>query len=217
MLTSDRMAVHDWFTHDGTPTEDHFVHLHGVSWEDYERILAIRGDRSAPRICYLEGELEIMSASFDHEAIKGFIGRLVETWCTERGIDFLTLGSWTIGDKRKRRAAEPDECYAFGEDARRRAKRQKAPDLAIEVVWTWGGIDKLEIYRKLRVREVWFWEEGAITPYRLYGEHYRRIRSSSVLPGIDLVQLASFLDRPSTSKAVRDYHAALRRDRRGPR
>jgi hypothetical protein len=30
------------------------------------------------------------------------------------------------------------------------------------------------------------------------------------LPGIDLDELASFLDRPTASQAIRDYRAALR-------
>jgi len=30
--------------------EDHFVHLDGVTWADYERLLEIRGDHSAPLI-----------------------------------------------------------------------------------------------------------------------------------------------------------------------
>lgn len=213
MLTSDRMAAHDrWARRDDTPTEDHFVHLHGVSWEDYERIVAIRGDHSAPRISYLEGELEIMSPSENHEIIKSHIGRLVEAWCMEHDVDFNTVGSWTIGEKRKKRAAEPDECYVFGP-----MEGRKVPDLAIEVVWTWGGIDKLEIYRKLGVREIWYWRKGEITPYRLHGERYRRIAASKVLPGIDLAQLAGFLDRPFTSQAIREYRAALRRGRRRTR
>lgn len=44
---------------DGEPTEDHVVFLDRVSWSDYERLLAVRGDRSAPRITYLEGTVEI--------------------------------------------------------------------------------------------------------------------------------------------------------------
>ena len=35
---------------DDTPREDHFVHLRGATWADYERVLAIRGDHWAPRI-----------------------------------------------------------------------------------------------------------------------------------------------------------------------
>jgi Uma2 family endonuclease len=193
-----------WSERDDRPTDDHIVRLHGASWEDYERLLAIRGDRSAPRISFLEGEIEIMSPSRDHESIKSRIGRLVEVWCLERGIEFSTYGSWTVGDKRVQRAAEPDECYVFG-----RVEAPDRPVLAIEVVWTSGGIDKLEIYRKLGVREVWFWRKGSITPYRLRGEHYEETDESEVLAGVDLRQLAEFLDRPTTSQSIVEYRAAL--------
>lgn len=49
------------------PREDHFVHLYGVTWADYIRILEIRGDQSAPPITYVEGTLEIMSPSRTHD------------------------------------------------------------------------------------------------------------------------------------------------------
>ncbi len=190
--------------HDDESREDHFVRLHDVSWKDYERILEIRGDHSAPRITYLEGELEIMSPSFDHEALKGTIGRLVEVWCLERNVEFSTLGSWTLKNKRMKRGAEADECYIFGD-----ATKRPRPHLAIEVVWTSGGIDKLEVYRKLNVREVWYWRRGRIELHALRRDQYERIERSEVLPGIDVDQLASFLDRPSTSNAIRAYRAAL--------
>ena len=190
---------------DEASNADHIVHLHDVSWEDYERIMAIRGDKSAPRISYLEGELEIMSPSRDHEAIKSWIGRLVEVWCLVHDVTFSTVGSWTVKDRAVKRGAEPDECYLFGEhdpDATR-------PDLAIEVVWTSGGLDKLEIYRKLGVREVWYWRKGIITVHAARGDRYEPVDGSEVLPGIDLEQLTRYLDRPTTSAAIRDYRAAL--------
>ena len=55
---------------------------------DYLRLLEIRGERSVPRLTYVEGTLEIMSPSLTHEEIKSYIGRLVEAWCLERGVDF---------------------------------------------------------------------------------------------------------------------------------
>jgi hypothetical protein len=57
------------------PREDHFVHLYGVTWADYLRILEIRGDCSAPRITYVEGTLEIMSSSRTHDEIKSYNAR----------------------------------------------------------------------------------------------------------------------------------------------
>jgi Uma2 family endonuclease len=186
------------------PREDHFARFHDVTWEDYQRLLELRGERSSPRITFLEGFLEIMTPSRHHESIKSIIGCLVEVWCLEHDIEFSTYGSWTIEDKAVERGAEPDECYVFGvvEEPRR-------PDLAIEVVWTSGGIDKLEVYRKLDVREVWYFRKGKIQPYVLRGERYEAVSRSEVLPDIDLEQLSSFIDRKSTSQAIREYRAAL--------
>ena len=66
----------------------------------------------------------------------------------ERDIDIMPYGSWLLESKVHRRGIEPDECYVLGE-----VTDPEVPDLAIEVVWTSGGLDKLEIYRKLRVRD----------------------------------------------------------------
>jgi Uma2 family endonuclease len=85
------------------------------------------------------------------------------------------------------------------------------PDLAIEVIWTSGGLDKLEIYRKLGVREVWIWRRGRLQAYALRDEQYEAIETSKVLPAIDLDELAGFIDRPSTSQAIREYRAALQK------
>lgn len=186
--------------------EDHYVHLYEVTWADYQRLLELRGDHSAPRITYLEGTLEIMSPSASHESIKSTIGRLVEVWCLEYGVEFSTYGSWTLKNKRVRRGAEPDECYVFGVVA-----APKRPDLAIEVIWTSGGIDKLEVYSRLGVPEVWYWRKGRVQVYRLRGQRYAASARSLVLQGIDLEELASFLDRPTTSRSIRDYRAALKR------
>lgn len=197
-----------WRDNEKRPVEDHIVQLDGATWKDYERILEIRGDRSAPRITYLEGRLEIMSPSHSHEKIKSTIGRLVEAWCLEHDVRFMTVGSWTIKNREEERGAEPDECWIFGETTSEDPQR---PDLAIEVVWTSGGINKLEVYRKLAVREVWYWREGKLVCYALRDdERYEEVDASEVLPGIDLEQLVSFLDFEWTYDAINAYRRALR-------
>ncbi len=186
--------------------EDSIVLLDGVTWADYERLLEIRGDRSVPRITYLEGTVEIMSPTRFHENIKSVIGCLVETWCLEKDLEFTTLGAWTIKDKKTQRGAEADECYVFG-----RVPDPQRPDLAIEVEWTSGGLPKLEVWRKLGVREVWIWKDKSLRPFVLRDEQYVEVPASEALPGIDLVLLLSFLVRPTTSQAIKDYRSALRR------
>lgn len=187
---------------DDRPVGDQLVHLHGT-FADYEALLRIRGEHSAPRIAYLEGTIEIMAPSREHEGIKSVIGGLVETFCLHRGIRFQTLGSWTLKKRREERGVEPDECYVFG------TRKPERPDLVIEVIWTAAGIDKLEIYRRLGVREVWIWRRGRIQAHGLCGERYEPLGKSEVLPGIDLEQVARLLDRPTTYDAMVAYRAAL--------
>jgi len=198
-MLAERLADHD-----DTPLEDKIVVLRGATWADYQRHLEMRGDAAGPRIAYLEGNLEIMTPSRPHESIKSTIGCLVEIWCLENDVEFSPYGSWTLESKDDARGVEPDECYVFGS-----ISSPERPDLAIEVVWTSGGVDKLAIYSKLGVREVWFWRRGQVTAYALRGDRYEQLSASEVLPGLDLTELAEHLDRPTTSQAIREYRARL--------
>ena len=72
-----------------------------------------------------------------------------------------------------------------------------------------GGQTHIEIYRALGVRELWFWRRGAITVHVLRDGTYEEVAASEVLVGLDLAELVSFLDRPTTSAAIRDYRAKL--------
>jgi Uma2 family endonuclease len=189
--------------HDDSPREDHPVRLLGVSWQDYERLEAIRGDSSVPRLTYLGGTLEIMRPSKDHERIKYLIGRLLEVRCLDRGIDLMGYGSWTLKDEPQEVGAEPDECYVFDDRPRDR------PQLAIEVQWTDRRLDKLEVYRRLQVEEIWYWRKNKIEVFVLTSSGYQQQARSKFLPDLELELLVSFLDRKSLNQAVRDFRAAL--------
>jgi Uma2 family endonuclease len=183
----------------------HVWRLEGATWADFQRLLELRRERPVPRFAYLEGTLEIMSPSRSHEHIKSMIGCLVEAWCMERGIDIMPYGSWLLESKTHGRGIEPDECYVVGE-----VTDPPVPDLAIEVVWSSGGVSKLEIYRKLGVREVWFWKEERLHLYALRGSAYEPIERSEILPGLDHELLLRHVDVLSVTKAVTAFRAALR-------
>ncbi len=185
--------------------EDQRVTFHDVSWCDFELMLQIRGDRSGIRMTYLDGVLELMSPSIDHEGIKKMIARLLEVYALEAGIPLNGFGSWTLRNALRARGLEPDECYALGRG------RPTRPDLAIEVVWTSGGIDKLEVYRGLGVPEVWIWREGTIEVHKLRGEAYERLERSVLFPDLDLVELARHIDVENQTEAVQRYRERLRR------
>ena len=186
-------------------TADQRVATYGVPWSHYETQLTLRGEKAVPRISYLEGELELMSPSKEHERIKSYIGRLVEAYALKRGIDLSPYGSWTLKSQPKKSGLEPDECYLVGDQSK------DTPDLVIEVVWTSGGIDKLEIYRRLGVGEVWIWKDSQIEVHVLRDQRYRQADKSTLFPDLDLKLLCSLLDRPTALQAVKALREELRR------
>ncbi len=185
-------------------TADQRVILHNVPWSHYEVMLALRGESSVPRLSYCEGTLEIMSPSRTHEHLKSRIGHLVEVFLLHHDIEFEAVGSWTLKGAPELRGAEPDECYLLGED-----RSGDRPHLAIEVSWTSGGIDKLAIYARLGVPEVWIWKDGIISAHVLGGQAYEQRTESAVLSDINLAELTEFLDAPSASAAIKAYRKRL--------
>jgi Uma2 family endonuclease len=180
--------------------------LEGVSWQQYELLLATLGDDfPALRLSYLEGSLEIMTTSPLHEELKTTIGMLMEAYFQETRTRFHGIGSATFRKIAKQRGLEPDECYCLGQ-------KKEFPDLAIEIVLTSGLVDKLDIYRGLGVVEVWLWEAGQFRIYHLREDGYELIPGSELLPNCDIAMLASYVkpeDQFDAMMAYRDYLRSL--------
>ena len=188
---------------------DQIVVLRGIPWEQYDALCVAREDSAGPRMAYLDGVLEIMSPSRRHEYEKKLIARLVEAYAEEQGLSLNGFGSETFRKKAEDAGVEPDECYCIG-------PAKKVPDFAIEVVRTSGGVNKLEIYRRLKVAEVWIWGRGRFWIYRLLGRRYELVARSVILPELDLDELARIVastDESHQTEAVRAYRRALRRRR----
>lgn len=189
---------------------DHFVYLN-VGWSDYEKLLAMRGERSVPRITYLDGVVELMSPSGYHELDKKRFARLLEAWSETAGVQLEGTGSWTLKNKRKKVGAEADESYTVGRVPRNDRDR---PDIAIEVVWTSGGIDKLDVWRHLGVPEVWFYERGSLRFFALRGakghEGYVEIPLSEIVPELPRELLLACMREPGQTAALRALRAGLR-------
>jgi len=145
----------------------------GLSWDFYEALLIKLEDNSHYRLTYLDGILEIMSPSIRHESLKKNLAMLLERFFYRQRIYFFPMGSSTFKNKAKKAGAEPDECYCIGE-------AKNIPDLVIEVIVTSGNLSKLEIYRRLRVAEVWFWERNQLKLYCLRDDSYQE--QASVYP-----------------------------------
>jgi Uma2 family endonuclease len=184
------------------PTADQRVVMYGLSWADFESFLALRGER-LPRVTYLEGTLELMSPSRDHEKINARLARTVEAYLDLRDIPYECVGAWLLKNAPTEAGLEPDCCYLVGNLDRER------PDLAIEVVWTSGGIQKLEVYRRLGIGEVWFWKDDEITFHVLVGDAYEERTTSALLPQFDRQLAYEMLELPSLSDVKRALRERL--------
>ncbi|MFN6535208.1 MAG: Uma2 family endonuclease [Nostoc sp. EkiNYC01] len=179
-------------------SETSYVLLYNVSWEQLEQLdVALAG--TSARLTYLDGILEIMSPlSDDHEDSKKTLAMLLEVYMRTRRIRFYGRGSATIGKQEDKTRREPDESYNLG-------TKKSIPDLILEITVTSGGINKLEIYRRLRVPEVWFWEDGLLSVYCLQGDSYIKVSKSTLLPDLDLDLLAKYALRADQYDAVTEY------------
>ena len=177
--------------------------LNDVSWEQYEAVRDALDHIPGLRMTYLEGVLEIMSPSREDEGIKKCIARLIEAYAMEKRIALNGYGSTTFRKRAKERGLEPDECYCIG-------PMKEIPDIAIEVIVTGGGVDRLAVYRGLEVPEVWFWQDGRLTLHRLEADRYREIARSGFLTDLDVAELLTFVRPDDQTEAVRAYTDALR-------
>jgi Uma2 family endonuclease len=164
-----------------TPTEQRFIQT-GVTWQSFKAIQSGFVGSPSVRLFYYEGELEILSTSPEHEIVKGNIGYLVEDYMLNQGLEFVATGSFSQ-EKEAIASAQADESYCFG-------AQKPIPDLAIEVVITSGGPNKLKRYKALGVQEVWFWEDSEISIYQLAPTDYQKANESQFIKGIDFDHLA---------------------------
>jgi Uma2 family endonuclease len=194
--------LRDFFELETSDREEKFL-TSDVTWQAYESLLTSLSDRSSYRVAYLLGTLEIMSPSRSHELDKENIGRLLEAYLEENRIRFWGLGSTTFRQKDQQAGKEPDKSYCLGTE-------KDIPDLAIEVIYTSGGVDMLEIYQRLGVGEVWFWQDRQLKIYCLQDNNYQQTIQSELLPDLDLALLAQYVIISDPLEAVVQWRKQVR-------
>ncbi len=195
------------------------VLLRNASWETYERLMAEREERPVPRFFYDRGVLEILSPSKKHEEISDIMESLVKELAMELEIDVLAAGSTTFKREDLERGFEPDGCFYFGAAAGRvRAMDDidldagdPPPDLVVEADITSSSLEKLPIYARLGVAEVWRYAGGRPDILGLRGEGYERMAQSRFLSPLTSEDLVRFVEeglrkeRPGWVREVRRW------------
>ena len=214
--------------------EESRIILPNASWGTYERLLEEREERRYPRFFYDRGVLEILSPSTEHDGVSRVIAALVELLAEEADTDVFNAGSTTFKREVLSRGFEPDECFYFGSNAARLREivadkgnieldaGDPAPDLVVEVDITSPSLDKLPIYARLDVPEVWRYSDGRLSVFELANEvsageepRYASALESQFLPGATGDALTRFvaeglsLDRRLWRRGVREWARGL--------
>lgn len=183
-------------------TTEQCLTLHDVSW-DHMEMLAPTLEQHGVHLTYLDGVLDLVTPSPEHEEDKRTLGLLLETYLRFKGMRFYARGGPTLGSRQSKVRGEPDESYNL-------ETRKDTPDLAIEVFITSGGVDKLEKYRRWGVTEVWFWQRQELTIYSLRAEGYEQIAKSILLPDLNVASLASCAQMEDQYDAIITFEQDLR-------
>lgn len=173
--------------------------LHGVSWAEYEAILALLPDTPRFRLSYDQGTLQIMTLSPRHERLKSLFTPLLTVLAEEQNLNLVSLGSTTFKRAGAARGLEPDDCY-YLHQVERIAGRDTIdltvdppPELVVEVDITHPSQDKLPIYGSLGVLEVWRHDGHTLQFLCLHGEQYTATPESVLFPGLPAATLADFV------------------------
>ncbi|EKV00371.1 hypothetical protein Lepto7375DRAFT_2479 [Leptolyngbya sp. PCC 7375] len=177
----------------------------GISWSKFQLIRSGFADSPGIRLAYYDNTIEILMPGREHEMFSRLIGFLIGLFCLEKGIEFEPTGSMTH-EREGEVSAQADESYCFG-------KSKSTPDLVIEVGFTSGGLNKLSRYRALGISEVWFWQDGLFSLYRLKDRDYVQIARSEVpeLAALDMDVLTRCVLMGQTSRldAANEFRKAL--------
>ena len=177
---------------------DQRVILDQVSWSTYLKLDDETVNRRG-RMAYDQGTLEIMSPSLAHENDKRLLGRMIEAYTEELGIDIRSVSSTTFKREDLRRGFEADESYYVQNEEAVRDKREidltidPPPDLVIEIEISRTSMDKSGIYRALQVPEIWRYDGEALRVYVLRGDEYKESPTSDAFPELPMAEVMRFL------------------------
>ncbi len=112
---------------------------------------------------------------------------LIVAYCRKFNLPYFPWGSTRLTNK-PNAGKEPDLAYCFGMD-------KDIPDLAIEVVFSSGGVEDLIKYQSIGVSEVWFWQDHKVSFFQMQANSYVKVKTSACLPQLSSQLLESFVNR----------------------
>ena len=171
-----------------------------ADWTFYQLILKRVGNRHI--FVTFDGErLEVMSPSPEHERNSSRLEKLVWILVQELRIPFESMGSFTLKKRKANRGLEPDRCFYTRNSPAIRGKRRidigkdPPPDLAIEIEVSRRLLDRIDIYRRLGVPEVWCYDGKRLRVLRLHKTTgYKEVPRSPTFANLPLEEVHRLIE-----------------------
>jgi Uma2 family endonuclease len=175
------------------------VLLRNISWQLYESLLQEIGDDGQARLSYLQGNLEFMTPLPQHENYNRQIDLAITTIAEELNQEYNLFGSMTVKRSKMAAGAEPDSCYYIANEPAVRGKIKldfeidPPPDLVLEIDITSSSLDRMSIYAKLGVGELWRYDGITLVFYHLQVDQYVEVARSPAFPMLSPARILEFI------------------------
>ena len=172
--------------------------LRNITWDGYQQLLKIVGDKRSARLTFDRGTLEITKPLEEHEFSGRLIERLIIILAVELGLKIKTMGSTTLDRSDLNRGAEPDNAYYIQNQPLVAGRTvdlatDPAPDLVVEVDITHTDINKPALYASMGVPEFWRYNGREWRIYKLENSEYLEVSVSPTFPILPKEKLYEFL------------------------
>jgi Uma2 family endonuclease len=180
------------------PVGEQRVVFRDITWQRYQQLLAIFGDRRTARITFDRGVLEITMPLEEHEFSGRLIERLIIILVVELGLTVKTMGSTTLDRADLDRGAEPDNAYYIQNQPLVAGRNidlttDPPPDLVVEVDITHTDINKPVLYASMGIPEFWRYNGQEWHIYKLESDGYHEVLVSPTFPMLGKEKFYEFL------------------------
>jgi len=195
--------------------------LFGIGWATYEEISQEVGANRSLHITFDRGTLTVMPITELHELLSSLLDRFVTLAGMTLKLNIVPTGQATMRSKQNLIGVEPDLSYFVSKAAEHEVKDyvpdelEMPPDIVVEIDVHHESEDKIDIYSRLGVSELWQFDGETMRMFRLTGNgEYSLVERSLELPVLTSEILTVFLKRGRSEKQqfalLSDFQAWLR-------
>ena len=186
------------------------------TWEDYQRLLSLRLQKTYPKLYFncKTQEIRLMSPLPSHGKRINLLSDLVKIILRRQGKDWECFDPITLKIPGEA-GVEPDTCFYIDNRQAILGKERidltvdPPPDLAIEVDFT--SLTDVEAYQLLKIPELWVYRREELKIYLLIEDGYQESENSRLFPDINIKKLLPYYVElgwnQGSSLALRQFEA----------